>query len=89
MSMQFANAAAHAGALDVRQIYRDGVLVATLMTVDQGGTFAVVAEVFGPEGNEGGAKRRPYIFPDADSAQSFLAEAVTAFTYLGCEIRQL
>jgi hypothetical protein len=84
-----ANSVERARDLDVRQVYRDGVLVATLMTVDQGGTFTVVAEVFGPEAADGGAKRRPYIFPDADSAQSFLAEAVTAFTYLGCEIRQL
>jgi hypothetical protein len=87
--MQLTNTAVHAGALDVRQIYRDGELVATLMAVDQGGTYTVVAEVFANDGTGGGAKRRPYVFPDADAAHAFLAEAVTSFTYLGCEIRQL
>ena len=87
--MQMATSVLRAGDLDVRQVYRDGELVATLMAIDQGGTFTVVAEVFGRNGDGEGVKRRPYIFPDADSAQAFLAEAVTSFTYLGCEIRQL
>jgi len=89
--MQMANTAVRSGGLEVRQVYRDGELVATLMAVDQGGTFTVVAEVFGQNGNGAAApaKRRPYVFPDADSAQAFLAEAVTSFTYLGCEIRRL
>ena len=87
--MQLAKTAARSGALDVRQIYRDGELVATLMAVDQGGTYTVVAEVFANDGTGDGAKRRPYVFPDADAAQAFLTEAVTSFTYLGCEIRQL
>ena len=80
------------GDLEVRQIYRDGELVATLMAIDQGGTYTVVAEVFGraADGAAGqSVKRRPYSFADAESAQAFLAEAVTSFTYLGCEIRQL
>src|SRR5215475_5133358 len=89
--MQLASPVAR-GDLEVRQIYRDGELVATLMAIDQGGTFTVVAEVFGriADGTAGeSVKRRPYIFTDAESAQAFLAEAVTSFTYLGCEIRQL
>jgi hypothetical protein len=60
------------------------------MAIDQGDTFTVVAEVFG-NGTDGppAVNRRPYIFPDADSAHAFLTEAITSFTHLGREIRQL
>jgi hypothetical protein len=85
--MQPTGTAARSGGLEVHQIYRDGALVATLMAVDQGDTYTVVAEVFERTGET--VKRRPYSFADADAAQSFLAEAVTSFTYLGCEIRRL
>jgi hypothetical protein len=59
------------------------------MAIDQGDTFTVVAEVFdhGPAGS-GSASRRPYSFPSADAGMAFFAEALTAFTYLGCDVRQ-
>jgi hypothetical protein len=85
--MQPTGVTARAGGLEVHQIYRDDTLVATLMAVDQGDTYTVVAEVFGRTGET--VTRRPFSFPDADAAKAFLAEAVTSFTYLGCEIRQL
>jgi hypothetical protein len=84
---QSTGTAARTGGLEVHQIYRDGALVATLMAVDQGDTFTVVAEVFGRTGET--VNRRPFSFADGDAAQAFLAEAVTSFTYLGCEIRRL
>jgi hypothetical protein len=91
--MQMAHSAApvaHPGDLEVRQVLRDGILVAVLMAIDHGDTFTVVAEVFG-KGDNGDASvsRRPYNFPDSDSAHAFITEAITSFMYLGCEIRQL
>jgi hypothetical protein len=80
---------ARPGEIEVRKVIRDGNLVAVLMAIDQGDSFTVVTEVFGT-GTEGpeNVLRRPYTFPDADAGLAFLAEAVTAFTYLGCEVRQ-
>jgi len=48
-----------------------------------------VTEVFqqGAAGPES-VSRRPYTFARPDEGQAFLAEAVTSFTYLGCEVRQ-
>ena len=74
-----------AGAMDVRQILKDGQLVAVLMAVDQGDSFTVVSEVFKEQGGRG--ERRPYTFPDAEAGLAFINEAVTSFTYLGCEVR--
>ena len=77
------------GDIDVRKIIKEGKVVATLIGIDQGTSFTVVTEMSGPgaDGPET-VRRRPYSFPDAESGLSFLAEAVTAFTYLGCEIQQ-
>ena len=74
------------GEIAVRQILKDGELVAVLMAVDQGDSFTVVTEVFG-QGER--VQRRPYTFANANAALAFVNEAVTSFTYLGCEIRQL
>ena len=91
--MQMAATATSSGELQVRQILRDGALVAVLMAIDQGDTYTVVAEVFSSSGDDAAnataVNRRPYVFPDSDSAHAFLTEAVTSFTYLGCEIREL
>jgi hypothetical protein len=87
--MQMAHPAPHTGALDVRQVLREGNLVAVLMAIDSGESCTVVTEVFGQsEGGGGAPQRRPYTFPNADSAHSFIAETLTAFTYLGCEVRR-
>lgn len=75
------------GELEVRQVLREGELVAVLMAIDQGDTYTVVAEVFA-DGSRS-ATRRPYTFASAEAAHAFLAEALTSFMYLGCEIRDL
>jgi hypothetical protein len=87
--MQMAYPAAPTGDLEVRQVLRDGKLVAVLMAIDNGETCTVVTEIH-PQGESGDrtVQRRPYTFPTADSAQSFISETLTAFTYLGCEVRQ-
>jgi hypothetical protein len=78
------------GEIDVRNVFRDGNLVAVLMALDQGDSFTVVTEVFAQDASGGGESvtRRPYTFPDASAGLSFLNEAVTSFTYLGCEVRK-
>jgi hypothetical protein len=77
------------GEVDIRNLVRDGHTVATLMAIDQGDAFTVVTEVFliGTDGRPGKVFRRPYTFPDATTGLAFLSDAVTSFTYLGCEIR--
>jgi len=87
--MAIAFPTARAGEIEVRKILKDGTLVAVLMAIDQGDSFTVVTEVFG-NGDDGPETitRRPYTFPDLDTGMAFLGEAVTAFTYLGCEVRQ-
>ncbi len=84
-----AYSAPRTGGLEIRQVLRDGNVVAVLMAIDNGETFTVVTEIHGQgEDETNGVQRRPYTFPNADSAQSFIAETLTAFTYLGCEVRQ-
>jgi hypothetical protein len=77
------------GRIEVREVLRDGKVIAVLMAIDNGETFTVVAEVFG-HGDDGSeaVNRRPYSFADADAGMAFFSEALTAFTYLGCEVRQ-
>jgi hypothetical protein len=72
--------------LEVRRVLRDGKLVAVLMAIDQGDSFTVVTEVFA-DGAET-ASRKPYTFASADEGLAFMAEALTTFTYLGCEVRR-
>ena len=78
--------AAPTGGIDVRQVLREGKLVAVLMVIDHGATCTVVAETFGQDASKA-VQRRPFTFANADSAQAFIAETLTAFTYLGCEVR--
>jgi hypothetical protein len=78
---------ARAGEIDVRNVTHDGQLVAVFMAIDQGDAFTVVTEVFRREPNsDGPVFRRPYTFPDAATGLAFLTEAVTSFTYLGCDV---
>ena len=74
------------GGIDVRQVLREGKLVAVLMAIDHGATCTVVTETFGQDAGKA-IQRRPFTFPNADAAQAFIAETLTAFTYLGCEVR--
>jgi hypothetical protein len=78
-----------AGTTTVREIVRDGGIIAVLTAVDDGHSFTVVTQMFG-HGSESTEvmHRRPYTFRDAEAGMAFLAEALTSFTYLGCEIRQ-
>ena len=87
--MAVAPQTSRAGEIDVRNVLREGELVAVLMAIDQGDAFTVVTEVYPqhPEG-PGPVCRRPYTFTDAATGLSFLNEAVTSFTYLGCEVHQ-
>ena len=75
------------GGIDVRQVLREGKLVAVLMCIDHGATCTVVTETFGQDAGKA-IQRRPFTFPNADAAQAFISETLTAFTYLGCEVRQ-
>jgi hypothetical protein len=87
--MATARPAAEPAGVQVCEVFQDGTAVAVLMAIDHGDTFTVVTEVFdrSPEGADA-VQRRPYTFTDAAAGQAFLAEAMTAFTYLGCEVRQ-
>jgi hypothetical protein len=78
-----------AGRIEVREVVRDGNVIAVLMAIDNGDSFTVVAEVFGRNGDgPESVNRRPYSFASADAGMAFFSEALTAFTYLGCEVRQ-
>jgi len=75
--------------LSTRHITRDGAVVAVLRTLDCGGPFKVIAELF-DEGPDGPTSRgiRPYTFRDRNEATRFVDDALGSFTYLGCEIHQ-
>jgi hypothetical protein len=73
--------------LFVRYARKDGRLVAMLRGVDQGGSFLIEAEVH-PQGADQPVRRGPYTFADADEATAFVAETVTALTYLGCDVQE-
>jgi hypothetical protein len=74
------------GDIHTHNVLRDGELVAMLMAIDQGDAFTVFAEVYG-QGAAGPVTRRPYTFVDSETGLAFLSEALTSFTYLGCEVR--
>jgi hypothetical protein len=76
------------GAIQVREVLRDGRVVAMLVATDNGDTFTVATEVFTERANgEQLVQRRSYAFTDVEAGLLFLSEASTAFTYLGCEVR--
>ncbi len=88
-SMATVSQSARAGEIDVRNVTHDGQLVAVFMAIDQGDAFTVVTEVFPRDGAAGGTVcRRPYTFPNPETGLAFLNEAVTSFTYLGCEVHR-
>ncbi len=75
--------------LTARHVVREGVLLAVLRMLDCGDVFRVVAEIFhdGPDGPKT-AGVRPWTFRNRHEASAFVDDALGAFTYLGCEIRQ-
>ena len=85
--MSVALSVPRAGEMQVRQLLKDGELVAVLMGIEQGDSFTVITEVFA-QGGAGSSQKRPHTFPDAHAGLAFMNETVTAFTYLGCEVRQ-
>ena len=72
--------------LDVRTLRKDGKQVVTLRAVQRAGDCSVECEVYPVSGlrvdplNPG-----PYTFATAAEATGFVAEAVQALTYLGCQ----
>ena len=75
------------GATLIRRVVRDGIVVAVLRMLEQGGTTTVVAELFteGPNGPQSSG-HRPYQFARRDEAEAFVDDTLGTFTYLGCEI---
>jgi hypothetical protein len=86
-SMEAAHQFARAEEVEARHIERDGNLVAIMRSIDMGGRFTVVVEVFPRGGGDGVGRMRPYAFADSTSAMAFLDEAVSSFTLLGCDVR--
>ena len=84
---------AKAGAQEPRELFVRYALkgnrsIVTLRAVDHGHACIVEAEVR-PDGAHatGPGQPGPYTFPDAQAASAFVAEALDALTYLGCETR--
>jgi hypothetical protein len=80
------------GAGDARELFvrhakKDGRSVATLTAIDYGDSCVVETEVF-PVGapNSKPVQAGPYTFADTQQATTFVAEAVQALMYLGCEV---
>ena len=73
--------------MHTHNVLRDGELVAVLMAIDQGETFTVFTEIYNQGAAAGPVTRRPYIFENSETGLAFLSEALTSFTYLGCEVR--
>jgi hypothetical protein len=73
--------------VDARRIEREGTLVAMMRSIDMGGRFTVIVEVFPANGGRAAARMRPYSFHDAAAAATFLEEAVSSFALLGCDVK--
>ena len=84
--MEAAHSFTQASEVDARRIEREGVLVAQMRSIDMGGRYTVIVEVFPPNGGRGAARMRPYSFHDAAGASAFLEEAVSSFSLLGCDV---
>jgi len=85
--MEAAHPFTRAEEVESRHVERDGDLVAVMRSIDMGGRFTVIVEVFPRRGDQGAARMRPYAFADAEAAVAFLDEAVSSFTLLGCDVR--
>ena len=85
--MEPALSPAHAGALETRQVLRDGALFAILKTLEHANSFTVVAELVGA-GKSAASQLRPYTFGQREDASAFLSEVASSFAYLGCEVQR-
>jgi hypothetical protein len=81
------NPAAAGRDLGTRYVRRDGRSVATLRLVDYGASCAVEVEAF-PTSGGFPTRPGPYTFTDERRASAFVADAVEALTYLGCEVTE-
>jgi hypothetical protein len=72
--------------VDRRSARKDGREIVALRCVDFGGVFVIECDVY-PAGGLRVEPLRPgpYRFGTRDEADAFIAEAVKALTYLGCE----
>ena len=78
---------ASSGDIQTHNVLHDGASVATLMAIDQGEAFSVIAEIYGHGPAAGSVTRRSFIFEGSEEGLAFVSETLTSFTYLGCEIR--
>ena len=86
--MEAAHPFTRAAEIEARHVEREGHPIALLRSIDMGGRFTVVVEVFARDG-KGAARMRPYSFADAAGAAAFVDETVSSFTLLGCDVRTM
>jgi hypothetical protein len=73
--------------LDRRSARKDGREIVALRCVEANGGFAIECDVYPANGLRVEPLRPgPYRFATRDDADAFIAEAVRALEYLGCEI---
>ncbi|MCA1704265.1 MAG: hypothetical protein LC808_13785 [Actinobacteria bacterium] len=72
--------------LSVRHARKDGRSVASLRAIDYGDSCVVEAEVFPAQTGASAKQAGPYTFASAREASAFVAEAVEALTFLGCDV---
>jgi hypothetical protein len=72
--------------LYVRHARIDGLSVARLRAVDEGGRCVVEAEVWPSGTSPSPVAAGPYAFPSPVEATRFVTHAVEAFIALGCDV---
>src|SRR5438105_14112007 len=87
--MEAAHQFTRAEEIESRHIEREGRLVAVLRSIDMGGRFTVIVEVFPQNGKVGASRMRPYSFADSESAVAFVDEAASSFMLLCCDVRTI
>ncbi len=66
------------------QVLRDGAQLASVVTRADGAGIVVATQVFGEASDA--ARIRPYRFPDLETAEAFVRDLVSSFSYLGCQV---
>jgi hypothetical protein len=73
--------------VDRRSARKDGREIVTLRCVDAAGAFVIECDVYPADGLRVEPLRPgPYRFATRAQADAFIDEAVTALTYLGCDV---
>jgi hypothetical protein len=62
-------------------VSREGTLVASVVVAEEGGGVIVSASIENSK-----RKRDPYRFDSLESADTFVRDLLSSFTYLGCDI---